>query len=532
MVAASLTASADGYKDGIEYYKAGQYDNAITLLQRNMDAPGTDKALSCYYLGASYLAQGQKEKAQEAFNKGIAANAECGYNYVGLGQIDLLNGNDKAAEENFKKAQKYAKKNTEVIVDIARAYYNVDPAKFAKQIEKMVAKAHKDSKNQQPAIYMFEGDRLAHNKQWNDAATQYEQAIYFDEDNPEGYVKYANVYFYVNPQYAIQKLQELLQKNPNSALAQRELAEKFYTNDQWTKAAEQYGKYIDNPNHFPEDKARYAVLLYAGGNYQKAITTCDEVTAVEPNNFQVQRVKIRSYNDLKNYPQVVACSKTFFANPEFKGRYNASDYTVYADALMAQKDTAAYAKVLQEGYKEFPKNPSVLTALSDYYDITGDYIKSADFAKQAVENTEKPDYNTYFGATYAQLAAAQELLNKDPEQAKAFAKTGVDLIKKAIEAYPSDLKAPSMLRRQTLLLYYANGGKMDEAAFKSAQAMIERMEKDPKYADPTNSGNRLSDYRDAYGWMSQYYKSIGDDVAASEAAAQSKKYADLKASAQ
>lgn len=532
MVAASLTASADGYKDGIEYYKAGQYDNAITLLQRNMDAPGTDKALSCYYLGASYLAQGQKEKAQEAFNKGIAANAECGYNYVGLGQIDLLNGNDKAAEENFKKAQKYAKKNTEVIVDIARAYYNVDPAKFAKQIEKMVAKAHKDSKNQQPAIYMFEGDRLAHNKQWNDAATQYEQAIYFDEDNPEGYVKYANVYFYVNPQYAIQKLQELLQKNPNSALAQRELAEKFYTNDQWTKAAEQYGKYIDNPNHFPEDKARYAVLLYAGGNYQKAITTCDEVTAVEPNNFQVLRVKIRSYNDLKNYPEVVACSKTFFANPEFKGRYNASDYTVYADALMAQKDTAAYAKVLQEGYKEFPKNPSVLTALSDYYDITGDYIKSADFAKQAVENTEKPDYNTYFGATYAQLAAAQELLNKDPEQAKAFAKTGVDLIKKAIEAYPSDLKAPSMLRRQTLLLYYANGGKMDEAAFKSAQAMIERMEKDPKYADPTNSGNRLSDYRDAYGWMSQYYKSIGDDAAASEAAAQSKKYADLKASAQ
>ena len=62
--------------------------------------------------------------------------------------------------------------------------------------------------------------------------------------------------------------------------------------------------------------------------------------------------------------------------------------------------------------------------------------------------------------------------------------------------------------------------------------MIERMEKDPKYADPTNSGNRLSDYRDAYGWMSQYYKSIGDDAAASEAAAQSKKYADLKASAQ
>jgi len=42
-------------------------------------------------------------------------------------------------------------------------------------------------------------------------------------------------------------------------------------NDQWAKAAEQYGVYIANPNHFPEDKARYAVLLYAGEKYEDAI---------------------------------------------------------------------------------------------------------------------------------------------------------------------------------------------------------------------------------------------------------------------
>lgn len=55
----------------------------------------------------------------------------------------------------------------------------------------------------------------------------YEQAIYFDEDNPEGYVKYANVYFNTDggKRFAIQKLVELLQKNPSSALGQRELAE-------------------------------------------------------------------------------------------------------------------------------------------------------------------------------------------------------------------------------------------------------------------------------------------------------------------
>ncbi|MDE6270246.1 MAG: hypothetical protein K2M12_05250 [Muribaculaceae bacterium] len=244
-------AQSQGYKDGIEYYKAGQYDNAETILKRTMNDGATDKALACYYLGQTELAKGDKAAAKQYFDQGIAANAECPYNYVGLGALDLKAGNKSAAADNFKTAQKYAKKNSEITIDIARAYYNADPVAYAKEIDTYIAKAHKDSKNQEPSIYILEGDMAAAKQEWGDAAAKYEMAITIDSKNPEGYVKYADAYFNVNPNFSIQKLESLLAETPQSALAQRELAEKYFKGNHWKKASDLYGQYIQNPNLFP-----------------------------------------------------------------------------------------------------------------------------------------------------------------------------------------------------------------------------------------------------------------------------------------
>ena len=142
-------AQSQGYKDGIEYYKAGQYDNAKTILNRTIGDAATDKATAYYYLGQTELAKGDKDAAKKNFDLGVAADAECPYNYVGLGALELMAGNENAAKDNFKTAQKFGKKNHEITVDIARAYYNANPVTYAEEIEKYLAKAHKDSKNQE-----------------------------------------------------------------------------------------------------------------------------------------------------------------------------------------------------------------------------------------------------------------------------------------------------------------------------------------------------------------------------------------------
>ncbi len=162
--ALSAAAQSQGYMDGIEYYKAGQYENAKTILQKTINNGDTDKALANYYLGQTELSLGNTAEAKKYFEAGIAANPENAYNFVGLGAIDLKNKDVKAAEENFKKAQKLAKKNNEITVSIARAYFNADPVAYATTIDKLLAKAHKDSKHQEPSIYILEGDMLVANE--------------------------------------------------------------------------------------------------------------------------------------------------------------------------------------------------------------------------------------------------------------------------------------------------------------------------------------------------------------------------------
>ena len=122
-----VSAQSQGYQDGVEYYKAGQYENAKTILLNTMSNPSTNQALANYYLGQTYLALGDKATALAYFQKGQEADMNCAYNYVGLGAVALVNGDVKAARDYFKEAQRLAKKDYEVLVAIARAYYNVDP---------------------------------------------------------------------------------------------------------------------------------------------------------------------------------------------------------------------------------------------------------------------------------------------------------------------------------------------------------------------------------------------------------------------
>lgn len=172
LLAGSIACAAQhqGYKDGIEYYKAGQYDNAKTILDRTLNDGATDKALSNYYLGQIALAKGDKAQAKSYFDKGMSLNSDNAYNYVGLGALELLNGNASEAAENFKTAQKFAKKDAQVSVAIARAYYNADPVKYAKEIDKAMVKARKDSKSQEPSIYVLEGDMLVDQQNYGEAA--------------------------------------------------------------------------------------------------------------------------------------------------------------------------------------------------------------------------------------------------------------------------------------------------------------------------------------------------------------------------
>ena len=500
----AVGAQTQGYKDGIEYYKAGQHDNARTILERTINDPATDRSLANYYLGQVALVQGDKAQARTYFDAGLAADAECPFNYVGLGALALQEGNDEAAKEQFKQAQKFGKKNAEVSVSIARAYYNADPVKYDRDITKALEKARKDSKNADPSIYVLEGDMLAAAENFGDAAARYEMAITYDPNNPEGYVKFANAYFNVNKDFGINKLQEFLNAHPESAMAQRELAEKLFLADRWKAASELYGKYIQNPNHFPEDKARYAVLLYWGEDYPASLAIADEILASDPSNFLMQRVRFLDQTAMGQFQAAVENAEKFFAsNPE--ANFTIKDYTTYADALSGIGQDSLAVVQYELAASKYPENGDLLKNLSTVYSRNRQYDKSAEAYDAYLKLQENPSLTDLYGMSGRYLNAA---VYADSIRAKELAGRGIEYVNQVIDR-AADV-SPMMYQRLARLYVAANGKRPDADAIAAYDKMLHLLDQNPDNLNPANPNNALDEYSEAYAFEQAYASITGN----------------------
>ena len=420
LVGASLSAFAQGYKDGIEYFKVDKFDNAKELLNRNLNNSSTVKWEAYYYLGQLALNEGNLAEAKANFEKGAAANPADPYNQIGLATITLKNGDKKGAEEAFKAAVKLApKKDPKVQVAIARAYYMVDPNLYAKEINKSIETARKNNAKD-PDSYIFEGDTKSDNEQWGDAAGQYELAISYDDKAIEAYVKYANTYFHVNPKFAIEKLEELLAKQPQSALAQRELAEKYYEHNLGSKAAEQYGEYIKNPNHFTQDKIRYVQLLFFGERYQESLDLANEllstIAASDKNQVYMTRMKLYNLVAMEKMPEAVEAGKALFNLHGHGVKFEAKDYTDYAAALRATGDVDGAMKQYELAVEMNPDKVDLMRELAETYTDGENYVKAAKFFQMVVDSPDCKANDIYVLSTaYSNLAATTEDLELKAE---------------------------------------------------------------------------------------------------------------------
>lgn len=412
LLGGSLVSNAQGYKDGIEYFKVGKIDNAKELLDKNLNNSTTVKSQAYCYLGHIEASKGNVAGARDFYNKGVAADANDPFNYIALGALDLKANNEKAAEEQFKTALKLDKKNASVYAAIARAYYDANPTTYAKAIAKNIEKARKTNAKD-PDVYILEGDMKAAEKDYGAAAGQYELAFTYEPDNEEAYVKYANTYFNVNPAMATERLEELVAKNPNSALAQRELAEKYYERDLGSKAAEQYGKYIKNPNHFKQDEIRYVQLLFFGQKYQESFDLASKirsaVAAGDKDNFFMCRMQLYNMVALQNWTEAEKFGAELFGLNIPGTEYASKDYVDYATALKnvgkAAESVAQYEKAVEVN----PNNLDLVRDLVDVYDEAQNFEKAAIYYQKIVDSEECKANDLYVMSTkYFNLAVTTE----------------------------------------------------------------------------------------------------------------------------
>ena len=506
----SMSLFAQTHTQGIEYFKAEQYTNALELLNRNLNNPGTDKALSYYYLGQIEMRRDNISGATKYFQDGIALDPTCPYNYIGLGYIALKQGDVKQAEKYFKDAEKNGKKDQSVQVEIARSYYNVDPVAYKAKYEKILANAlKKDPQN--PDIYILQGDMLrdeAYNTQdsktYGRAAAQYDMATSYDPQSAVAYVKYADMYTNAkNPNYAIIKLEELVSNNPSSALGQRELANLYYDTEQYKKAATKYGEYVKNPNHFREDEDRYSLLLYFDDDYQEGYDYATELLASNPNNFTAQRFQFMNASNLDSMKdQLLPLADNLYANhkKDKANRFAPIDYLLLASAFGDNGRTDDAIAVLQEGIADDPKNASFERSLSGIYLNNDDYANAAKAYTNYIAKTANPTYNDFIRATiYAYNAAVKN--NNDP----AFFDMAVEYANKAKAA--DDIQYQPYKLIGDIAMTRANQAQAGSVAVNDYLEALKRIEANP---DPKYNNDAATIYK----YLGAYYLEKKDNASA------------------
>lgn len=501
LAGAALSASAQGFKDGVEYYRADQPEEAAIIINNNLNEAGIDQASAYYFLGQIALKNGNKAKAREYFDKGLGVNPDNAYNYIGLGALALADGNTSDASRYFKDAKGKAKKDPDMLTEIARAYFVADPVKYSDEISKALADAKKAKKNA-PAPFILEGDMLAGTNA-GEAAGMYEMAAQFDTDqtHPEAYVKYARTYFPVNATFAINKLKDLLAQQPNSALAQRELAEKYYDNNQLTMAAEQYEQYIKNPNSFKKDKQRLVGLLFFAKRYPESYNLASEILREDPANFYMQRLQFYNKKAMGENEAAKAAAETLFANS--KAELNSQDYSQYGDLLQEMgQDTLAVA-AFEKAVTIDPKKTSLLKDLSAAYNTAKIYDKAAEAMQKYVDAMgDDVDPNDVFqlARRYQNLA----ITNMDGDQAAfdaAIAKAKATM-EQVIARVPDN---PLVLNTSSDIIRTGNKGEVDQAVIDADMKTLAVLD-----ADPANKEKRANIYRAIYSRLAPYYQKQKD----------------------
>lgn len=507
---AAFVVNAQGYKDGIDFYKIGKLDDAEELLERNLNT-ASNKAEAYYYLGQVALHKRDKALAKSYFEKGVQADAKYPFNYVGQAAIELENGNVKGAENLYKIAEKCTKKNPKLAIAMAKAYYEADANAYAKQIAKLKQNAFKWNSDD-PDYYIFEGDQWGNQKEWGKAAGQYELAFQREPANIESRVKYSNVDFFLNETRAVNALEELLTLVPNSALVQRELAEKYYEASEikgnLPKAVDYYGMYYENPNHFAKDEVRYAQLLWISKDYDKSIDVCNGLIANAENasnKFLGYRLKFYNQCSKPDWESAVETGAQFFALPHNEATpYLVSDYSYYATALNNTNRGAEAVATFEKAIEQYPDNGDLKAQLASFYNKNKEYVKAAALRQEVIDRGNYTTNDLYqLANAYCRVAE-----NEQDEAVKqdAIAKA-TNVVKELMDKEPNDLANINLKARVETL---AENNEYKGGALETYKKLIAAVD-----ANKDNP-NANYFYMMAYRYIATYYSKSGQRDMAKE----------------
>ena len=298
----------------------------------------------------------------------------------------LIKQNPEEAEDAFDALLKGGnKKNPELLVEIGEAYLKEGNTETAMEYAERAKKVN----GKYADAYVLSGDIAMARKNVNLASSEYNQAIYFDENCCEAYLKYADVYQRVNPQLSIEMLQRLDAKMPDEVQVDRLMGEIYYGMGEYSKAIESYDEYMEAGTPEVEDFTRYATLLYLNKEFDASLRVANEGMALDADNEVLQRLSIYDLYELGNYDAGIEKAKTFLARSDSPENVYL-DYFYYGRLLKEKKQ---YDEALVQLNKSLALDGSkveIYQVISAIYEERQDYPQAITAYKKYMDDWKKP----------------------------------------------------------------------------------------------------------------------------------------------
>ena len=317
----------------------------------------------------------------------------------------VIKANPEAAKDQVKDVYKKNKKNAEVLVGIGRAYFEAKDTANAKTYANYAIKANKNY----GAGYILLGDIEVVKDDGGAAAGWYQQAIYFDPKNPDGYLKYANIYRGRSPEEAVSKLNELRAQRPDiavDALAARIL----YSSNRLEQSLDYYDKVTDKSKLEDLDITNYATEAWMLQKREKSLEMARYGLSKNARKAAWNRLVFYNLTDMGQTEEALKYADALF-NASDSAKISGFDYTYYGTALKNAKQYDKAIEMLKKALAENKDNADLLNSnkksLSDAYAAMEDFDNATLYYEEYLKNVQKTTASDMAGLAtiYTNMAA-------------------------------------------------------------------------------------------------------------------------------
>ena len=284
--------------------------------------------------------------------------------------VSILKSGAADADKQIEKLAKPFKKDGKTITAIGREYLRIDNSAKAEEYANMAVSKNKSCGE----AYILLGDIAIRNDDGGRAAEMFQQAMYMDKTNPEGYRRYAFLMAKSSPETSFDALEQLRQNVPGYPvdILAAEIADRT---GNMKKAIEYYGK-VDKTKMEDSQLASYATDLFLNADYTKSLEIAQYGLQHSSRNAAFNRLSLYNYTEMKDYAKALEYADKLF-NASDSAKFSAFDYQYAGHANFGAKNydkaREAFGKILTLGDANDDAKLDAMKQIATAYSEEEDY---------------------------------------------------------------------------------------------------------------------------------------------------------------